>query len=169
MARTGRFARRPCFQLESLEDRTALSAAWALPQLAPLGHPTVEVELIAAPPETLLLLQSAVPASVATGKANSPIPVLTRTDGELTVTSIDNNANVLISSNAIQSLSNGADAAGGVMTIGPFQVPDASIASRLSELPPTLDFGSTIAARSRNRVASTCQQALQLSETLRTP
>ena len=59
------------FQLESLEDRTALSAAWGAPQFAPLVHSAVEVRLDAIRAEAPPILGS---TAIDTGQAASPVP-----------------------------------------------------------------------------------------------
>ena len=69
-----------------------------------------------------------------------------RANGEVTVTSNETTAPMLMTSSVVQSLANGAVATGGGVTISPVQVPEASTAPRLSELSPTLEFGGTIAS-----------------------
>jgi hypothetical protein len=143
-ARTGRSASRPCFQLESLEDRTALSAAWPLPQLAPAVNPTVAMELIAVRTQTLELLESSAPTSIVTGAANSAISASIRPDVGVIVSSMESTAATFLNPTAVEGLPNAPLATGGGTSVATLQVPDASNVPRSSPLPGTLESAGAI-------------------------
>jgi hypothetical protein len=144
-ARTRRSAAPSRFQLESLEDRTALSTASAFPQFAPVVFPTVEVNLIAVRPETLLVLESAATASIGTGQANSPVPASSPADRDVIGSSAGSAEPTLITPAVIESMANGALSTGGVTAMAPLQGPDVSLTPRSSALPLTIDSSASFA------------------------
>ncbi len=128
------------FQLESLEDRTALSAAWGAPPLAPLVHSAVEVRLDTIRAEAPPILGS---TAIDTGQAASPVPAQSPAFGPENASSLPNTESAATSRGLIESLvSNAVATQSGESTIVPLGVADGNVVPRSSVLPSAVDsFG----------------------------
>lgn len=131
-SRPRRSAAEPRFQLESLEDRTALSVAWDAPQFAPLVTSAAEVRLEAIRTDASVIRESAV---LETGPAAVPVPASSAAFDPANSSSLPTTESTAIGRGVIASLvSNAVTMAGDGTTIGPIEAADATFVPKSSAL-----------------------------------
>jgi hypothetical protein len=161
-ARPRRSAAESRFQLETLEDRTALSVAWGAPQPAPLLRPAADVRLDAIRAVPLLNLDS---TALAIDQAALPVAAPSAPFDPSNVSSLPNTQYTARGSGVIESpLAGALSVAGGGTTIASLVVSGGDVVPKSSALRSALDSMGTFAGSSATQPTDVSGRAMRLED-----
>jgi hypothetical protein len=161
-ARPRRSAAKSRFQLETLEDRTALSVAWGAPPPAPLLHPAADVRLDAIRAVPVLNLDS---TALAIDQAALPVAAPSAPFDPSNVSSLPNTEYTARGSGVIESpLAGALSMAGGGATIASLVVSGGDVVPKSSALRPALDSMGTFAGSSASQPTDVSGRAMSLED-----